>query len=217
MLPALSLDLAPGMRVLDACAAPGSKTTQIGALLKNQGVIVACEKQKIRSEKLTYNLRLQGVTIARVHNMDLQIFSQHHPDYLFDRILIDAPCSAEGRISLLDEKTFGFWTEENIQKKALIQTQLIETAAQHLVHNAILVYATCTLAPEENECIIDTFLEKNQDFSLVPAGLPLIPELRPGLSNFKNKSFNHDLRSCARILPSKTTEGFFIAKLHKLK
>lgn len=175
MLPVLALAPESGESILDVCAAPGSKTTQLAVWMNNTGSITAIEQNQIRYDKLMHNCSLQGATIVSGIKMDaLKYLSMESSEVYFtgtgrggnavhevqtphtrhadwDRILIDAPCSAEGRISLANEKTYGFWSLENIQKKAELQYSLLSLAYESLQRGGVLVYSTCTLAPEENE------------------------------------------------------------------
>lgn len=127
-LPATLLELKDGMRVLDVTAAPGSKTTQIAALMNNTGTIVACEKHQIRHDKLVHNIQLQGATNVETHKMDAIKLMTELEKESFDAILLDVPCSAEGRFKLSDERSYGFWTLQNIRDKAVIQTSLLEAS-----------------------------------------------------------------------------------------
>lgn len=154
ILPALFLDLEGPARVLDVCAAPGSKTTQIAAILGGEGEIVALEKHQIRFDKLIHNCRLQAAENVHAVKSDALAYFADHPEDSFDAVLLDAPCSAEGRIRPDDEKTFGFWTEKNVLEKAAAQASLIDGAFRVLKSGGVLVYATCTLAPEENEGVV---------------------------------------------------------------
>lgn len=128
MLPARFLNLKNGARVLDVCAAPGSKTTQIADLLGGSGEIVALEKHQIRFDKLVHNCRLQGAQAVKPIKIDAIPYLERFSGDGFDAILLDVPCSAEGRIRLSDEKTFGFWTEKNLLEKAELQKTLLATA-----------------------------------------------------------------------------------------
>lgn len=126
--PAMVLEPKEGMKILDVTAAPGSKTTQISALMNNTGVIVACEKHQIRYDKLVHNIKLQGATNIETYKMDAVKLMAELENESFDAILLDAPCSAEGRIKLGDERTYGFWSLKNIQEKVAIQTSLLEAS-----------------------------------------------------------------------------------------
>lgn len=213
MLPPQFLDLAPGSRVLDVCAAPGSKTTQIADLLSGGGEVVALEKNQIRFDKLAYNCRLQGALSVRPVKVDALKFLSDVPEP-FDAILLDAPCSAEGRIRSSDEKTFGFWSERNVMEKASIQSELALASFGALKPGGALVYATCTLAPEENEGVVSRILRIHPSAKLERISFP-VPESRPGLSSFREKTFHPDIGKTLRILPSARYEGFYLAKIRK--
>jgi len=135
--------------------------------MSNTGTIEALEKHQIRYDKLNYNIRLQGATNVITQKIDAIAYLQSTPT-LYDKILLDAPCSAEGRITLANEKSYGFWSRENIQKKAELQYTLLDTALDHLRTGGTLVYSTCTLAPEENEGVIACVLENRTDIELLP-------------------------------------------------
>ena len=120
------------MNVFDVTAAPGSKTTQVSALMKNTGKIIACEKHQIRHDKLVHNIKLQGATNIETHKMDALKLIEELEKESFDAILLDAPCSAEGRFKLSDERTYGFWTLMNIRDKAILQTSLLEASVSLL-------------------------------------------------------------------------------------
>lgn len=127
-LPAVLLDIKEGMKVLDVTAAPGSKTTQISALMNNTGSIIACEKHQIRHDKLVHNIKIQGATNIETHKMDAFKLMTELEKESFDAILLDAPCSTEGRFKLSDERSYGFWTLQNIRDKAVIQTSLLKAS-----------------------------------------------------------------------------------------
>ena len=215
MLPVLVLNPQKWEKILDVCAAPGSKTTQIAMLQQNNGKIVALEQNQIRFDKLNYNIRLQDATNIETHKIDARKFESNEQ---FDKILLDAPCSAEGRISLQNEKSFGFWSEENILKKSQLQTELLQKFWANLRSGGELVYSTCTLAPEENEMIIVNFLEKNVDAQILPISLSCKNEAwwKSNIANFSNNDFSLLNAFGIRILPSEYTEWFFIVRLKKI-
>jgi 16S rRNA C967 or C1407 C5-methylase (RsmB/RsmF family) len=140
-------------------------------------------------------------------------------DIEFDHILLDAPCSAEGRIALDNEKTYGFWSLDNILKKSELQSELLAVAWDHLRVGGTLVYSTCTLAPEENEGVIAEFLLTHEDATLedIDIGLSDRSWWTHGLASFgRNTHYPDTLQKAVRILPSDETEGFFIAKIRKM-
>lgn len=243
MLPVYTLGLESGMRVLDICAAPGSKTTQMSMIMKNTGKIIALEQDRIRFEKMLHNIHLQGAKNIEGIKIDARKYlsSRHceersNPDFrntgsphsaiaplamtetLFDRILLDAPCSAEGRILVSNEKTYGFWSLTNIEKKAELQYELLSLAIDHLKAGGELIYSTCTLAPEENEWVIARMLRDRDDLEIMDIDLWLSGYTwwTHGISEFENQVYPESIKKAVRILPSHETEGFFIAKLRKL-
>lgn len=127
-IPATLLNLQKNMRVFDITAAPGSKTTQMSAIMENTGLIIACEKNQIRYDKLMHNIKLQGTINIETHKMDALKLMTELEKESFDAILLDTPCSAEGRFKLTNEKSYGFWTLQNIRDKAIIQTTLLEAS-----------------------------------------------------------------------------------------
>ncbi|PIQ67387.1 rRNA cytosine-C5-methyltransferase [Candidatus Uhrbacteria bacterium CG_4_10_14_0_2_um_filter_41_7] len=190
MLPPLYLEPKPGDTVLDLCAAPGGKTSQIAALMKNEGVLVACEDDEIRYQKLVYTLQNQGVKIAKALKMDAAVLYKEMPE-TFDLVLADVPCSAEGRISVHDLRTFSYWSKKNIIAHAKMQRRLLRGAVACLKPGGTLVYSTCTLAPEENELMVEWLLETYPEMKLLePVNL---------------------------TIPTKEREGFFVAKVGKKK
>lgn len=216
-LPVLALAPQSGECILDICAAPGSKTTQMAMMMKNTGAIRALEQDRIRYEKMLHNIHLQWAKNIRWMKIDARKYLQENGE-LFDRILLDAPCSAEGRILVSNEKTYGFWSLENIEKKAQLQYELLSLALDHLKVWGELVYSTCTLAPEENEWVITRILVDRDDIELLDIDIWLSDRewWTSGLTSFWAETFSDDLKKAVRILPSGETEGFFIVKLKKL-
>ena len=217
MFPVLALAPKPGESILDVCAAPGSKTTQIAMTMGNEGKIVALEQNQIRYDKLMHNAKLQWATIVEWQKLDARHYFDRTADETFDRILLDAPCSAEGRISLENEKSYGFWSLENIVKKAELQYELLTLAFAALKKWGTLVYSTCTLAPEENEWVISDFLEETPSASLeiIDIGLSDKPWWKSGIEKFGKTEYSEEMKKAVRILPSGETEGFFIGKIVK--
>ncbi len=215
LLPAIILDPQPYEKILDVCSAPGSKTTQIAAMTKDTAQIVALEQNQIRYDKMMHNIKLQNAKSIIAHKVDAWKFLNETEEE-FDAILLDAPCSAEGRILLDDEKTFGFFSIENIQRKAELQKDLIATAFLRLKRGGRLVYSTCTIAPEENEWVLQALLTAFPPAKIEIVRLPDILELRKGMSEFEQVQFDPSIANAIRILPSKRFEGFFIARIVKV-
>lgn len=216
MIPALMLDPQPEERVLDLTAAPGSKTTQMACLMKNTGTIVANDSDRVRFYKLRANIFQQAAK-----NVDVQLgfgerFGKTHPD-AFDRVLVDAPCSAEGRFLVNEPASYRYWKPRKIHEMAGKQRRLIRAGGLALKPGGILVYSTCTFAPEENEGIIDAFLRENAPFfELEHPGLSL-PNAVSGLSSWQKQAFQPAIAQTRRILPTPDMEGFFVARLKKVK
>ncbi|CAI6027510.1 Ribosomal RNA small subunit methyltransferase F [Paenibacillus sp. JJ-100] len=165
MAPVEKLQVQPGDRVLDLCAAPGGKSTQIAAKLQGKGVLVTNDIHAERTKALAKNVELYGVRNAVVLNESPERIADAFPNY-FDRILIDAPCSGEGMFRK-DEDMVKSWEHHSVDKCVIMQRDILETAARLLAPGGTIVYSTCTFAPEENEAMIAEFLRKNGDFVVV--------------------------------------------------
>jgi len=162
MAPVELLQVEPGDRVLDLCAAPGGKTTQIAAKLQGKGVLVTNDIHAERTKALAKNVELYGVRNAVVLNESPERIANAFPHY-FDKVLIDAPCSGEGMFRK-DEDMVKSWEDHSVEKCVLMQRDILETAARLLAPGGTIVYSTCTFAPEENEAMIAEFLNVNRDF-----------------------------------------------------
>lgn len=216
MLPVLALAPTAGESILDVCAAPGSKTTQMSVMMDNTGTITAIEQNQIRYDKLMHNTRLQWVTNIEWVKMDARKYLADTPA-VYNRILLDAPCSAEWRIHTDNEKSFGFWSIANICDKSELQYELLSLAYKNLRKWGTLVYSTCTLAPEENEWVITAFLANNPDATLEDIDIWLSDKSwwTAGISEFSGEKYSEDISKTVRILPSDETEGFYLAKIKK--
>jgi NOL1/NOP2/sun family putative RNA methylase len=215
LLPVIALDPQKNTKVLDVCAAPGSKTTQLSALMDNTGEIVAIEQNQIRMDKLHHNIRLQGAKNIRTEKIDAIKYLAESPD-MFDAIILDVPCSAEGRMQFSNERSYGYFSLKNIEEKAKIQSSMLQSSFDHLVSGWKLVYSTCTLAPEENEGVITDFLAKNPSASVLPIIFEkLSVPVFPGIKTDGKVEFHPDLSKAVRFYPSELTEGFFICLITK--
>ena len=208
MIPPLVLDPKPGEKVLDLTAAPGSKTTQLSALMNNTGYILANELDKIRYERLKYNIEAQGAEIVEAVNGRGEKLGDNYPEY-FDKVLLDTPCSGEGRFIVNSLVTYRDWSPKRVKELTKIQKKLFESAYKALKPGGIMVYSTCTLNEEENEKILQYAVEN--------LGLKLLDieiELREAEQAFC-ENYDKTMKKAIRVLPSKITEGFFVAKLEK--
>lgn len=206
MIPPLALAPQPGDKVLDIAAAPGSKTTQMAALMDNAGQIVANDTSHVRRYRLEANLRMQGVTIANIEKEDGRAIWKRYPEY-FDKVLVDAPCSMEGRFYTPDPKTYKDWSTKKVKILSSLQRWMLRSAISATKPGGTIVYSTCTLSPEENEMVIEWILKKEKGNILLEE--VFIPHLVsfPGLGG--QKSF--------RIYPNEIMEGFFVAKIRKIQ
>lgn len=215
MLPPLILNPLPNETILDIAAAPGSKTTQIAMMMKNNGSIIANDSSHIRLYKLQANLEKLGVTNVTVRKGVGQTIWQEYPEF-FDRTLVDVPCSMEGRIESTDPKTYSFWSTKKIKELVEIQRYLLKAAVSATKVGGTIVYSTCTLSPEENEGVVDWILRKEGDkVQIEDFSLPNVPFSSP-IQSWNEKQFDTHISKTKRILTSSTFEGFYIAKLKKI-
>ncbi len=214
MLPPLILAPRPGEKILDLCAAPGSKTLQMAAMMDNEGWISAVEAVKDRFFRMKANIEKNGATIVHTYHRDGIKVWRYVPEE-FDRVLLDAPCSSEGQFALAEANSYRYWSERKIAEMNRKQKKLLFSAFQCLKPGGTLVYSTCTMAPEENEGVIDWFVKKFAG-KVDILDLPLSHDaLRPGLISFRGKAYDEAVRRASRILPDRLMEGFFICLLRK--
>ncbi len=216
MLPVLVLNPKPHERVLDLCASPGSKTTQIAARMENTGLLIANEVKFGRIKILAANTERCGVMNVIMTRKDGIALCKRFKDenFLFDKILLDAPCSGEGTIRSTP-RTLEMWNINTIKLLSNLQKSLIDSALEILKPNGELVYSTCTHAPEEDEEIAD-FALKNFKVKIEKIELPL--KTSPGITKWEEKEYLEDVKYSCRVYPNLAdTEGFFIVKLKKLK
>ena len=208
MVPPLILDAKLGETVLDMTSAPGSKTTEIAALTNNEITIYANEIDKIRFERLKFNIEKQGANIAEVINDDGCNLGDKYKE-TFDRVLLDTPCSGEGRFLLNESSTYSKWSTKMVNELSALQVKLITSACKALKRGGTLVYSTCTLNKEENEKIVD-YAIKNLNMEVAPIDLKIKNKL-----NGDTKGFDKQVKDTIKILPNKNFEGFYVAKLIK--
>ena len=211
MLPVVVLDPTSAERVLDMCAAPGSKVTQIAARMGNKGEITGLEAVRGRYYKLRSVAQLLGATNISFHLMDARRFRRK--DQLFDKILVDAPCSSEGRFKSDNPKSFAYWSPRKIKEMKRKQRGLLLAASRLLRPGGILVYSTCTFAPEENEDVVQWLLKKTG--GVLHTESIDIPEVAtyPVVKEWNKRKFSEQTVNCFRVLPNRDMEGFFIAKM----
>ncbi|MGX1983284.1 RsmF rRNA methyltransferase first C-terminal domain-containing protein [Thermolongibacillus altinsuensis] len=201
----------PGEKVLDLCAAPGGKSTQLAAMMNNTGFLLANEIHPKRVKALSENIERLGITNTVVTNETPEKLATRFAGY-FDKILVDAPCSGEGMFRK-DEEAIQFWSCDHVKKCAEKQRYILEHAYEMLKEGGILVYSTCTFSPEENEQTIESFLKHHPDMELLPI------EKTDGIQNGVVEWTQEGLKEIvytARLWPHHLKgEGHFVAKMKK--
>lgn len=161
-------------------------------------------------EVLSVRGKSWNFTLKNVNGVAL---SKEYPNY-FDKILLDAPCTAEARIIISEPATYGYWNERNIKDTVYVQRKLLFSAWQMLKPGGILVYSTCTFAPEENELQITRFLEEVADCEVLPIDLDV--KKLPIVNNWSDKAVNKEvIKKALRLMPTREVEGFFVVKMLK--
>lgn len=212
MMSVLALEPQPGEFILDLCASPGSKTTQIAARMQNTGTLMANDFKIDRISILASNLERCGVTNTIITRNDAVVLCEKlaKSDFKFDRILLDAPCSGEGTLRS-SPKTFLMWNPKVVANLARQQRKLIANALKCLKVGGTLVYSTCTHAPEENESVVH-FARTQFPVEVQTLKLPL--SCRAGVQEWKDDQYDEQVTRCCRIYPQDNdSEGFFVSKL----
>ncbi|MCD5380436.1 RsmB/NOP family class I SAM-dependent RNA methyltransferase [Candidatus Gracilibacteria bacterium] len=228
MIPPLLFDFdedSSKTKLLDVTAAPGSKTSQLSMLMNNKGQIIACDNNEIRVDKLKFTIKRQGCTnvgVVKKNAVNLAKELKHQfeaaPEEYFDKILFDAPCSAEGRMNLNIEKTYAYWKEAIPKRNYKLQKDIISNAITMLKPGGELVYSTCTLSPEENEGLVHFVLSMFPEIELVDISANKILkklETKKGLKFYGKNPYRKDIINTVRILPTSEYEGFYVAKFIK--
>lgn len=217
MLPVIALSPEPNTRVLDLCASPGSKTTQISSFMKNTGLIIANEPDFGRMKILSSNLERCGVSNAIITRKEGSRLCDelYENGFVFDKILVDAPCSGEGTLRT-NPKTAKMWNPNGAKKMSFIQKRLISSVIKLLKVGGEVIYSTCTYAPEEDEEVIDFVLRKFPEIKIERILLPI--KHHQAILKWNEKEYLEDVKFACRIFPfDDNTEGFFITKLKKIK
>ncbi len=213
MAPPLVLRPQPGERVLDIAAAPGSKTTEMSAMMQNTGLIVSNDPSPTRVRGLIGNVDRAGCLNVVVCRMDGASLGRAIAGTC-DRVLVDAPCSSEGTIRK-SAQALDHWSVPAIERFPSIQKRLILAGYHALKPGGVMVYSTCTVAPEENESVVMYLLTRHPEAEVCEAELPGLV-MRPGLREWGRELFSEAVGRCRRILPQDNdTEPFFIAKIRK--
>lgn len=216
-LPVLALNPKPGEAILDMCAAPGGKTSHIAQQTGDEAFITANDNSRPRLHKLQNNLARLGVTQAEFLLHDATALASKLGAEQFDAILLDAPCSGEGMMLLDNKKDFESWSVAHIKRLQQLQKKLIVQAWRLLKPGGTLVYSTCTMAPEENEAVVDYLLRHNDD-TLIGSLSELrtaLTNISPAVTEWNGKQYHNDIAKTLRLHPSPQVEAFFVAKLIK--
>ncbi|PSH00943.1 MAG: hypothetical protein BRC30_00870, partial [Nanohaloarchaea archaeon SW_7_46_7] len=202
-LPVKALDPQPGEKVLDMCAAPGGKTTQIADRMGNKGLVVANDESGQRMKSLHANVYRTGSAVVEATNYDGRRIPE---DKKFDRILVDAPCSGEGDKFY---RNFKSAPEDEVKGLAKLQKQLLSKAKKLVKEDGVIVYSTCTINPKENEEVIEHGLSEGFDLESFEPGV----EHAEGVQSFEGKSYREEVRKAVRIYPHHINSGvIFVAK-----
>ncbi|MCM1537779.1 MAG: RsmB/NOP family class I SAM-dependent RNA methyltransferase [bacterium] len=223
MSAAEALDAQPGERILDLCAAPGGKTTQIAGKMNGKGLLVSNEIVPSRARILSQNVERFGIRNCVVLQEEPARLAESFPHF-FHRILVDAPCSGEGMFRK-DENARAEWSEERVRQCAERQLAILESADRMLLPGGLLLYSTCTFAPMENEGVIVRFLRAHPDYELaqipfyegMERGRPEWAALYGGVPDFSaQENKRMQVERCLRLFPHRLTgEGHFVAGLIK--
>ncbi len=206
-IPPLALNPCSEDNILDMCAAPGSKTTQISDMMKNKGQIIANDIRHNRTKGLLSNIYRLGCVNAQVIEKDARKLSENKS---FDRVLLDAPCSGEGNVRNQSDLLKGA-NQSKIEELSNLQGELLEKAFRICKDGGIIVYSTCTFAPEENEMLVSNFLDRG---SLINPNFKF--EHSKGVIEWNGNSLDKELRKCVRVYPHQLNSGgIFVAKFKK--
>ncbi len=211
MIPSLVLNPSTDDVVLDLCAAPGSKSTQIAEMMQNKGTLYANEISLDRLKGLVFNTdKMNLVNMGIIYHKG-ELLSKVFENY-FDKILVDAPCSALGIVQKKGEVS-NWWNMKQVDKIAELQLRLLISAIKMLKVDGEIVYSTCTMTVEENEAVVNKAL-KNYPVEIMDIELPV--KSHQGFSGYNNEEFHQDMHKTRRIIPWEiNSEGFFITKLRK--
>lgn len=211
MAPVVYLEARPGEKVLDLCAAPGGKSTQMAAAMQNEGILVCNEVYPARAKILSENIERMGIVNALVTNETPERLAERFLGY-FDRVLVDAPCSGEGMFRK-NEEAGKEWSQQNVALCAERQDAILDCAAGMLRPGGRMVYSTCTFAPQENEGSVSRFLKRHPEFAIIEA--KKMSGMSSGVPKWGEEK-TKGLEDTIRLWPHKLRgEGHFIAVLQK--
>jgi len=213
LIPALALDPRPGEDIFDVCSAPGGKAAHIAALTGNQARLRVNDSLRPRIRKLQEVVELLKVKVVSVTDHPGQYLDKFVAED-FDRILLDAQCSGEGMADLGRSDALRFWSLERVEQMSRLQQRMLVAAFKRLRPGGVLVYSTCTIAPEENEAPVDHLVRHHPEAVVEPIELA-IPEAAPGLARWEGRDYDPGLRNALRIVPSPYMEAFFVCRIRR--
>lgn len=212
-IPPIVLDPKPGERVLDIAAAPGSKSTQIAAMMQNEGLLVVNDASLSRIQALNGNTQKAGMINHCIYYRPGERLGRLFPEY-FDKVLVDTPCTGLGTLAA-NREICSWWNDSKLQKLNYMQHQLLVSAIKSARIGAEIIYSTCSVAPEENEIVLDNILQK-YPLSVESIDIAGLENLDEGMTFYKGHKLHPSLHKTRRVWPHKHgMEGFFIARLKK--
>lgn len=221
ILATLVLDPKEGEKILDMCAAPGSKTTHIAQITENKADILANDSDISRVSAMENVLEQFGAKNVKSIFSDATDFGKKYP-VSFDKVLLDAPCSGEGMVYFQGPKPLRYWNMDKIRRCMFSQRELIVSAFKTLKHGKYMIYSTCTLEPEENEGVVTYLLDMFPNAKVAKIDLVEGKEfdeyrenIKPGIKKWSGNIYHPTVKNSVRILPNKKMMGFYIAKIVK--
>jgi tRNA (cytosine49-C5)-methyltransferase len=214
LIPVLALDPRPGQAIFDVSAAPGGKAAHIASIVGGEAELWLNDAIKSRLVRLRDVVSTFRVEPHRITSFPGQ-YVDKFVDRRFDRILLDAQCTGEGRIDLRRPNALQFWSTKRINEYSRLQQRMLVSSFKLLEPGGLLVYSTCTIAPEENEAPVSHLLEHRPEARLEPVGVG-VPEARPALRAWSERRFHPEIEKAARIQPTEQMEPFFVARIRKV-
>jgi 16S rRNA C967 or C1407 C5-methylase (RsmB/RsmF family) len=214
LVPVLALDPRPGRSVFDVSAAPGGKAAHIASLVGGEAELWLNDAIKSRLVRLRDVVKTFRVEPAEITSFPAQ-YVDKFVDRRFDRILLDAQCTGEGRVDLRRPNALQFWSTKRINEYSRLQQRMLMSSFKLLEPGGVLVYSTCTIAPEENEAPVSHLLEHRPEARLEPIGVE-VPEARPALRGWGERRFHRAIENAVRMQPTEFMEPFFVARIRKV-